>query len=487
MGSLDRPFRPDSWVRASRVVVIVVVVAAAACGADATVPESADGSAGAPGDSSPDDGRRGDAGQDGSGLDAGRGDGGQGGGVDAARGDGARDGGEIDAGRDATLASPCDGSVHSAASPGTVAMAPALTVPAGFKLEWLAAVSGARELAALPNGDLLVATSGSSVFLVANAEASGAANAAVAFTTVPDPLAQGVAFDPSSCTIYVGGSGGIYSMSYVDAQRSATASPIASVRTGIVTPNSDGDVHRTTSVAFAAGKLYAGVGSSCNACVEVDPTRSTIQELSPSGANMTTRATRLRNAIALATNPATGTLWAGGAGQDGLPLGHPYEFFDAVTLHPGVADYGWPDCEENRVAYTAGAGCSSTVAPLVELPAYSTLIGAVFYPSAQAGAHAFPSAYRGGLFLSAHGSWHTSGGGFYSAPRVVYVPMNGDTPQIPVNWSDPTRQWTEFVGGFELANRTTRIGRPSGIAVGSQGSLFVADDLNGYVYRIRPM
>jgi len=30
------------------------------------------------------------------------------------------------------------------------------------------------------------------------------------------------------------------------------------------------------------------------------------------------------------------------------------------------------------------------------------------------------------------------------------------------------------------------VGRPSGIAVGAQGSLFLADDGNGAVYRIRP-
>jgi glucose/arabinose dehydrogenase len=44
-----------------------------------------------------------------------------------------------------------------------------------------------------------------------------------------------------------------------------------------------------------------------------------------------------------------------------------------------------------------------------------------------------------------------------------------------------------FVGGFQLADGVTRIGKPTGIAVGAQGSLFVADDVNGMVYRIRPM
>jgi glucose/arabinose dehydrogenase len=467
--SLGARFRPNTRLRGW---MITAVVASTGCGGgDVNVNGPADAGGTSPGDTSgPGEGGPGESGP----------------GENGPGESGPSDGGRVDAGVDATIASPCSGAIHSASLAASPPAAPALTVPAGFKLETLAVISSARQLAPLPNGDLLVATSSNKVFLVANAEATGAANAPVLFTTTSDAPAQSVTFVSSSCTIYVGTMGGIYSMPYVDAQQSATANKIASVRTGSIAPNSDGDVHITTSVAFAAGKLYASVGSSCNACVEVDPTRSTIQELDPSGSNMTTRATRIRNAIALATNPATGTLWAGGAGQDNLPLGHPYEYFDAVTLHPGIADYGWPDCEENHTAY-ASASCSSTVAPLVELPAYSTLIGAAFYPTVPTGAHAFPSIYRGGLFITAHGSWHTANGAYYSAPRVVYVPMNGDTPQIPVNWSDPTKQWTEFVGGFQLSNGTTRIGRPAGIAVGVQGSLFVADDQNGTVYRIRPL
>jgi len=65
--------------------------------------------------------------------------------------------------------------------------------------------------------------------------------------------------------------------------------------------------------------------------------------------------------------------------------------------------------------------------------------------------------------------------------------MNGDTPATPVDWNDPSKQWREFVGGFQLSDGSTRIGRPTGIAVGAQGSLFIADDQNGLVYRVRPM
>jgi glucose/arabinose dehydrogenase len=424
-----------------------------------------DGSVGEPGDS----GRSANGGSE-----AGRGD------ADADDSGHAGDGGDA---ADAGQASACSGATHSTNAPqSTLPATPALTVPSGFTIQVVAAVTYARALTALPNGDLLVATQGTDVYLVPNAETSRAPGAPVKFASFPEAPAQGITFVPPSCTIYVGTATGIYAIPYADAQQTAVpGQAIAHVRVGGNTG------HLSTSVAFAGGMLYAGVGSSCDACTETDPTRATVQVMAPNGANMTTRATRFRNAIALATNPATGTIWGGGAGQDALLADHPYEFFDGVTLHAGVADYGWPDCEENRQAYTAGANCASTVAPLIELPAYSTLIGASFYPSSSPGAHVFPTAYRGGVFIAAHGSWHQSGGKYVAPPRVAYVPTSGDAPATAVNWSDPTAQWSDFVSGFQLADGITRIGRPTGVAVGSAGSLFVADDLNGYVYRIRPM
>jgi glucose/arabinose dehydrogenase len=406
-----------------------------------------------------------------------------------AAGDGGGRGGAGAAG--GASGSACSGAVHSPSDPGSAQPAPQLTVPSGFTITTIATVPGARQLAALPNGDLLIATTGANLFLVPNADAPIPPGPLLIFATTGEGAAQGVAFDQPSCTVYVSAQHSIYAIAYSDGQLTSTAGTlVASVRTGGVSPNrpaGDTDNHVTTSVAVAGGALYAGVGSSCNACVETDPTRASIQRMDLSGANMATRATRIRNAIALAPNPATGTLWAGGAGQDSLPAGHPYEFFDAVTIHAGVADYGWPDCEENRVAYTSGASCAATVAPLVELPAYSTIVGAVFYPVAPTGSYSFPAAYRGGAFLAAHGSWHTNPDGTYAAaPQVVFVSMNGDTPKVAVDWSDPTRQWTTFVGGFQGTDGKTRVARPTGLAVGPLGSLFIADDQNGYVYRVRP-
>jgi glucose/arabinose dehydrogenase len=358
-----------------------------------------------------------------------------------------------------------------------------LHVPSGFTIQTIAHVNGVRELAFAPNGDLFAGTLGSKIYIIRNAE--GPAAAPAVFADVGDSPAAGVALSTAAPNdaMYVGTQFGVYRIPYSVGDAAAKSPP---VKVASLRPGGGGD-HGTTTVAITNGLLYASVGSSCNACNETDPTRATIQQMHLDGSAMNAKAVRIRNAIALAVNPATNTLWAGDAGQDGLAQGHPYEFFDAVTLHAGVADYGWPNCEENNHAYAAGASCSTTVTPRVVFPAYATPIGAAFYPQNQTGRHAFPSAYRGGAFVTLHGSWHTDSGDAYAAPPlVVFIPMSGDTPKTAVNWSDPSTQWSEFLTGFQLADGRTRIGRPTGIAIGPSGSLFVADDQTGSVYRIRP-
>ncbi len=184
-----------------------------------------------------------------------------------------------------------------------------------------------------------------------------------------------------------------------------------------VAPGTDGDVHRTTSVAYTGGRVYAAAGSSCNAtmdggkepCTEVDPTRAAVSVMKPDGSGLhAARQTHSQRDRARRQSRNGHRSGSATPGKTILPFGHPYEFLDDLSAHPGDADYGWPVCEENHHVYWPGSDCSKTVEPLVELPAYSTIIGAAFYPDRQSGPYAFPRAYRGGLFVAAHGSWHVN-------------------------------------------------------------------------------
>jgi glucose/arabinose dehydrogenase len=345
-------------------------------------------------------------------------------------------------------------------------------VPPGFAAERIATVRGARELSIAPNGDLFVGTYGSAVYVVPDAEA--AAGAPRAFATFDDrPVASVfVAAD----AVYVGGQFGVYRIPYRSGDREARAKPerIAAVR-----PGGRGG-HSTTTVAFSRGVLYASVGSSCNACEERDPTRATIQAMTPDGKNMHARAVDIRNAIALAVNPADGGVWAGVAGRDDLDHGHPYEIFDDVTAHAGTPDYGWLHCTDDRKPIDGGS-CANVVVPRVVFPAYDTPIGAAFYPEEAKGKFAFPAAYRGGAFVALHGSWHQPP----VPPRVAFVAFKGTDPAKAVDWNNPAVQWSEFLGGCQAADGS-RACRPTGVAVGNDGSLFISEDATGAIYRIRP-
>ncbi|MBV8727618.1 MAG: hypothetical protein JO233_07520 [Candidatus Eremiobacteraeota bacterium] len=376
---------------------------------------------------------------------------------------------------------PCTGTPPPAPAGPPPTTPPGLQVPAGVRIQLIANVANARELAFLPTGDLLVGTLGNTISIVPSADAAGNAGAAQVFATLPDSPAAGVAFSANACAIYVGTQFGVYRINYKPGDLIASSSPqqIASVRTG------GGGGHVTTTVAVSANTLYASVGSSCNSCSESDPTRATIQQMALDGSNRSARAIHIRNAIGLAVNPKTGVLWVGDAGQDDLPVGHPYELLDPVGTRAGVPDYGWPNCEENHQAYGSGASCANQTVPLVEFPAYQTIIGVAIVPANNSGAFALPPQYNGGAFVAMHGSWHQSGGIPVAPPRVSFVPLSGDVPASSVNWSDPTTQWHDMISGFQTPSGS-RIGRPTGVAIGPQGDLFVADDLTGDIYRIRP-
>lgn len=360
------------------------------------------------------------------------------------------------------------------------------TVPSAFRVEPAAAVPGARAIAIAPDGTLIAGTRGGDIYAVSTIEGAKPGSPRV-IAHFDDSPAAGVAF--ANGTVYVGTQNAVWALSYAHGQFGKPRK-LASVREGSPPAGSDGDVHTTTSLAADGKHIYASVGSSCNACVETDPSRATVGAVE--NGRYVVMAKRIRNAIALAVNPATGALWAGVAGEDDLPAGHPYETFDDVSAYRGVADYAWPFCYENRrsnpAAKWSGTSCASAAVPRVVFPAYETPTAAVFYPPHARGKYAFPAKYARGAFVALHGSWHGPAQGLtgYLPPRVVFIPMRGDMPVHAVSWSDPSAQWSDFAGGYQQGGSAHRYGRPAGLAVGPQGDLFIADDANGEIYRVRP-
>jgi glucose/arabinose dehydrogenase len=88
----------------------------------------------------------------------------------------------------------------------------------------------------------------------------------------------------------------------------------------------------------------------------------------------------------------------------------------------------------------------------------------------------FPARYRNGVFIAFHGSFDRAPfaqGGY----NVVFQPLQGERASGACEVCADG-----FAGPHEDPTRAAH--RPSGLAVGPDGALYVSDDIGGRVYRI---
>jgi glucose/arabinose dehydrogenase len=216
--------------------------------------------------------------------------------------------------------------------------------------------------------------------------------------------------------------------------------------------------HSTRTVAVLPdGQLLLSAGSTCNVCEEADPRRAAISLVPPAGGSSRVYMTGLRNAVGVWVDPTTGRAWASNMGRDwlgdDLPPETVYEVVDG-------ADAGWPRCHAGNLLDPefGGAGACDGVAQ----------------PAATFGAHTAPLAllaWQDRLVVALHGSWNRSDKAGYA---LWWLPWAGE----PVGDAEP------FATGFLPDAAQDALGRPVGLAVGTDGALYVSDDKAGFIYRI---
>jgi glucose/arabinose dehydrogenase/mono/diheme cytochrome c family protein len=259
------------------------------------------------------------------------------------------------------------------------------------------------------------------------------------------------------------------------------------------------------------GFLYVDVASATNACQAQNRTPQSpgidpCTELQTRGgiwrydANQTNQAfspaerfaTGIRNAEGFAIE-ANGDVLVTQHGRDQLHSNWPDRYpaeqeatqpaEELLHLMQG-GDYGWPQCYYDAVQgklvlapeYGGDGGskiglCATKTAPIAAFPAHWAPNAMVLYDKDQ-----FPAHYRNGVFIAFHGSWNRAPypqGGY----NVVFQALAGDRG---------SGNCEVFADGFagKVKSPDGAEHRPSGLAVGPDGSLYVSDDVRGRIYRI---
>jgi glucose/arabinose dehydrogenase len=261
------------------------------------------------------------------------------------------------------------------------------------------------------------------------------------------------------------------------------------------------------------GTLYINVGAPSNSCQQKDREEGSLgqnpcpilehyggvwvfngNKLNQTPANGRRFATGMRNAVAIEWNAGQKALFAVIHGRDSLDTLFPalYNAEDNATrqaeeFHRIVdgGNYGWPysfwDLKLGKRIVTPEYGgdaqkepeAGKYATPLVAFPAHWAPNDLLFYSGKN-----FPAKYQNGAFIAFHGSWNRAPEP-QAGYKVVFQPMKDGKPDGAYEiFADG------FAGEMQGNNPSNARYRPVGLAVGPDGSLYVADSQKGRVWRI---
>lgn len=246
---------------------------------------------------------------------------------------------------------------------------------------------------------------------------------------------------------------------------------IASVEPEMVIPLPAGGRNPDRAVALdGAGRLYVGVGASCNACPQTDPRLGVVLRMAVDGSGAAIYSRGFRAPYGLAVHPDSDDVWATDQARDDRGDSGPHDELD--RLIPG-GDFGWPECfEDRRPDPEFGASrdrCLASIGPTVALPPHHAPTGMAFHNGAM-----FPEDWRGDLIVADFGS------------STASLPTGHKIVRLPFVDGQPTGEIIDVAAGW-LRRDTRRWGRPSDVAVAPDGAIYVADEAAGRVYRLTYM
>jgi len=215
------------------------------------------------------------------------------------------------------------------------------------------------------------------------------------------------------------------------------------------------DRHQNNNLKFGPdGWLYMGLGSTCDACSELNPKSATILRFNIDTGASEIYASGLRNPYDLAFHPVTGDLFATDNGRDDLGMDVPFEELNHIIQG---GNYGFPNCWNEQDQ----PGCENTSPAVAFFESHSSVNGLDFYSGDK-----FPIEYRGNAFVSIFGSWLKSN--VQTGIQRVTLSKTGDT------YTSSTAWFVRFPEGV----------MPLPLLFGPDEALYIGDYINNVIYRI---
>ena len=214
------------------------------------------------------------------------------------------------------------------------------------------------------------------------------------------------------------------------------------------------------------GWFYLPFGPPFN--IGIPPTSvSQIRRVDPKTGNAEIWALGVRNSVGGDVDPRSGRYWFTENARDWISDDMPS---DKLNMISKIGEhFGYPYCHQGDMPdpkFAMGHKCSEFTPPVVNLGAHVAPLGMKFYTGDQ-----FPPEYKNNILIAEHGSWNRYK---YQGARIkrVIVDADGKNAKSEIFASG----WLEGDQGY--------LGRPADIVLAKDGSILVADDWAGAIYRI---
>ncbi|HEY2858221.1 MAG TPA: sorbosone dehydrogenase family protein [Terracidiphilus sp.] len=352
--------------------------------------------------------------------------------------------------------------------------------PKGFKVDLYATnLENPRLMRTAPNGDIFLAESDAGKIMVfRGVDKDGHPQQTSVFATgLHQPF--GIAFYPLGDNpqyVYIGDTDQIVRFPYRNGDLKATG-PMVNIAELPGGGRLRGGGHWTRDLAFSkdGSKLFASVGSHSNVddpdTHPEEKDRADVLEFTPTGQFVKIYASGIRNCVGETINPITGELWCSTNERDALGNNLVPDY---VTHIQEGGFYGWPwyymgpngGVQDPRHKGAHPELQSKVITPDVLVNPHFASLEMLFYEGSQ-----FPAEFKGDGFACEHGSWNRKERSGY---EVIRLPMKNGRA---------TGEYEDFLTGFTVGDGDVW-GRPVGITVAKDGSVFVSDDGSRSIWHV---